>query len=259
MSTMVYVAVALLRSGKDGTTRYNRCPPVRLPSSVPRLGVWLWPFSVATCDETCLICLTFGIFLYFIRLHSVKALQADHAVRGEKQSVIDLARISALLAEPPTNLRRLQGAGEDCDSAFMDCLKNDGCVDCFVELETKEIDWATVSAETPCGDVTKILFKEGHCKRMENNVDALAIFCETFDTCVAFEDEENNNSDSLVNCNALKTCDWEGKHDQFLGDGICHEGIGCYNSEGEYQKGSRKRSGSMHRQLMHFDSSTSLR
>jgi hypothetical protein len=135
--------------------------------------------------------------------------------------------------------RNLQSAGDDCDSAFMMCLSSDGCVDCFLELETKEIDWATVSKDTPCSDVTKFLIDNNHCRGIAKDRDAYDKFCETFDTCIDVGDADggqnnnNNNNAPELNCNTLTSCEWEGMHAQWLGDGICHDGIGCYNSEGE--------------------------
>lgn len=81
-------------------------------------------------------------------------------------------------------------------------------------------------------------------------------FCNAFDTCVIWDTNEqppsgtggsssggeakksgaagaanSSSSTSVLDCSTLTTCDWPGKHEQFLGDGICHENMpGCYNS-----------------------------
>ena len=135
------------------------------------------------------------------------------------------------------NLRRLQdNSNQACDSAFLDCLKADSCVNCFVELETKNIDWASVSEDTPCSDVTKFLFNKDHCKYMETDTAGRDTFCKTYDACVDWDEEDGangKNADSGPDCSTLTACKWDGMHEQFLGDGICHDRVGCYNTEGE--------------------------
>ena len=122
------------------------------------------------------------------------------------------------------NLRRLQGNADDsaCDAQFLACLKSTDCVDCFIELETKvsraceqkekerfwwsfplpafslsnarakllnqEIDWASVTPDTPCSDVTQFLFKANHCKSMENDATGKEAFCNAYDVCVEWTD-----------------------------------------------------------------------
>ena len=136
------------------------------------------------------------------------------------------------------NLRNLQEGESECDAAFLNCLKSDACVNCFVELETKQIDWASVTAETPCQDVTKFLFAANHCTSMANDRSGQDIFCQTFDTCIDWEDDRGNgkkDDTNRVKCSELKECKWDGMHEQFLGDGICHDKVeGCYNTAGEY-------------------------
>lgn len=143
-------------------------------------------------------------------------------------------------------LRNLQSASEGetaCDGAFLSCLKSDACVNCFVELETKQIDWASVTSDTPCKDVTKFLFDANHCTSMKNDAAGQEVFCKTFDTCVDWDTDDSGNgkkddsNKNRVKCSELKECKWEGMHEQFLGDGICHDKVeGCYNTASEYSR-----------------------
>ena len=73
------------------------------------------------------------------------------------------------------------------------------------------------------------------------------IFCNAFDTCVVWDEQDvpldgsskgtasggsaAQNNGTWIDCSKLTTCDWPGKHDSFIGDGVCHENMpGCYNS-----------------------------
>jgi hypothetical protein len=134
---------------------------------------------------------------------------------------------------------RLQAINEDlCDAAFLDCLKDDQCVDCFVELETKEIDWASVAPNTPCTNVVKFLNAKDNCKGLQSGAASADAFCKTFDACVDWGDESNDNGGNSnpdqIDCKTLTECEFPGMHSQFIGDGICHERAGgCYNSAGK--------------------------
>jgi len=134
------------------------------------------------------------------------------------------------------HLRKLQGKSEggvSCDAAFLDCLNSETCVNCFLELETKQIDWASVTSETPCQDVTKFLFAANHCTGMNYDSAGESIFCKTFDTCVDWSDEGEKKKDdsNRIKCSELTVCEWDGMHEQFIGDGICHDKVeGCYNT-----------------------------
>jgi hypothetical protein len=141
--------------------------------------------------------------------------------------------------------RLLEDTGNEdlCDAAFLGCLQDDPCVDCFVELETKEIDWASVAPNTPCADVVKFLNAKDNCKSLASGAAVAAVpFCKTFDACVDWGDENGNNSnsnnaDQKIDCKALTDCEFPGIHAQFLGDGICHERAGgCYNSAGRSRR-----------------------
>ena len=50
-----------------------------------------------------------------------------------------------------------------------------------------------------------------------------------------WEDEETEDGEedtAFVDCGKLTSCDWEGMHPRFLGDGICNDKMGgCYNTE----------------------------
>lgn len=129
---------------------------------------------------------------------------------------------------------------ESCDVAFVHCLPDIGCLDCFAQLELQRIDWSGVTPDTSCEDVVKTLTDKGHCAKLQNNAKSTETFCSTFSSCVVFEGFETNNDDVVpnegdedyVNCTALTTCDWPGMHKNWIGDGVCHDNIhGCYNTE----------------------------
>lgn len=108
-----------------------------------------------------------------------------------------------------------------------------------MELETKEIDWASVSPGTPCADVTKFLYEKDHCLPLKADPEGGAVFCKTFDDCVDWGSDGENEADDpnkkRLKCSELTECKWDGMHEQFFGDGICHDQVdGCYNSASEY-------------------------
>jgi hypothetical protein len=133
-------------------------------------------------------------------------------------------------------------------AGFMDCLKFDGCVSCYTEMRTKEIDWASVTPTTVCNPtVLNILYAGNHCTSLQNDAASAAQFCKTYQACIRWEqlnpygdDDSNNGGDgggdgggknAPLDCTALRECKWNGIHEQFIGDGICHEAVeGCYNS-----------------------------
>jgi hypothetical protein len=155
---------------------------------------------------------------------------------------------NAASPQPSEQDRSMQSGGvtqQACDSAFMTCLPNDKCIDCFSTLQVEGIDWASVTPGTPCADVTKFLFDGGHCKMLQGDVGATNIFCSTFDSCVVWDNYSPNKDaggsggsaaaggrNGTIDCSTLKECNWDGFHHSFLGDGNCHDIMpGCYNTE----------------------------
>jgi hypothetical protein len=83
------------------------------------------------------------------------------------------------------------------------------------------------------------LVRGGHCTSLEGDQNAIDLFCTTFDACVIWNDDEENDDDALdpsqdegwVNCTALTKCEWDGMHRNWIGDGVCHDNMhGCYNT-----------------------------
>lgn len=139
--------------------------------------------------------------------------------------------------------RSLDGdAPEDsCDYAFIKCLSQESCITCFQDLEDFGVNWAGVSLNTPCQDVIKLLGDNNHCTNLADNAQELDAFCNTFNVCAVWEDDDEyayeEEDDSLnddffqdLDCDSLTKCEWKGMHSYFLGDGLCHD-FGCYNSE----------------------------
>jgi hypothetical protein len=125
----------------------------------------------------------------------------------------------------------------------MKCMPYGKCVSCFGALQSQGIDWASVAPNTPCHDVVDFLFKGNYCTELEGDNAAIDIFCNTFDICVAWYDNQNgggdgggggnanDTNDTVIDCSTLTVCNWKGFHRGFLGDGICHENYpGCYNT-----------------------------
>lgn len=87
----------------------------------------------------------------------------------------------------------------------------------------------------------------GHCLEVKNGgTEEQDTFCTAFDACVIWDPDEEEakgvagatGSDSgatdemKIDCLALTECAWEGMHEHFLGDGVCHDAMpGCYNSK----------------------------
>lgn len=129
-----------------------------------------------------------------------------------------------------------------CDSTFLSCILSSACRTCFTTLQDKGIDWTNVVPTTPCEDILGLLTSSGHCSEVRGGgQDQMDIFCNAFDTCVVWDGTgeqqqgsagtaKTNHTDS-IDCSKLTSCDWPGKHDSFIGDGVCHENMpGCYNS-----------------------------
>eukprot|EP00526_Cylindrotheca_closterium_P000255 CAMPEP_0113649964 /NCGR_PEP_ID=MMETSP0017_2-20120614/26570_1 /TAXON_ID=2856 /ORGANISM="Cylindrotheca closterium" /LENGTH=869 /DNA_ID=CAMNT_0000562413 /DNA_START=55 /DNA_END=2664 /DNA_ORIENTATION=- /assembly_acc=CAM_ASM_000147 len=128
---------------------------------------------------------------------------------------------------------------KSCDVAFFDCIPNDVCVDCFTQLELNSIDWAGVTPETTCDDVVRFLNDKGHCPNLSSDSAGKETFCNTFRSCVVWKGFGENDDmvpdegdEDFVNCTALTECSWPGMHENWLGDGVCHDNLhGCYNTE----------------------------
>ena len=126
----------------------------------------------------------------------------------------------------------------------MNCLNYDQCVACYTELRTKEIDWAGVMPNTVCNpEVLNILYAGNHCLSLQNDAAAAGQFCQTYQQCIRWEQinpsggddgedgSDGGGDDNALDCSTLRECNWDGIHEQFIGDGICHEAVeGCYNS-----------------------------
>jgi len=127
-----------------------------------------------------------------------------------------------------------------CDQAFFKCMPNIECVTCFSDLSQGEVDWATVTEETPCTDVIDYLTEKGYCNDLKKNNAGQDAFCAAFNACVPWYESKDkpdngdggNSTDVDIDCSILTECNWEGFHRGFLGDGICHENYpGCYNTK----------------------------
>jgi hypothetical protein len=120
-----------------------------------------------------------------------------------------------------------------CDKAFYECLGDDACTDCFTALKLFDIDWTGVTVDTDCSIVLKALTDANVCEEVGTNPDSQQgkVFCETFHTCVVFDDDDDDGD--AIDCDTLQKCEWEGKRDSLIGDGVCHDRFmgGCYNSK----------------------------
>uniref|UniRef100_A0A7S2W8B7 LNR domain-containing protein n=1 Tax=Eucampia antarctica TaxID=49252 RepID=A0A7S2W8B7_9STRA len=115
-----------------------------------------------------------------------------------------------------------------CDVAFFKCLDNDSCTQCFGDIESSDIDWTSVSSSTPCSQVVDLLTGANKCKKLKSKGEDYERFCDTFDNCMEKDEEEESNDESLIDCDSLLKCEWEGSHSGFVGDGSC-QSFGCYN------------------------------
>ena len=124
-----------------------------------------------------------------------------------------------------------------CDVAFLNCLPNDDCLNCFEQLGAKDINWASVSSATPCSEVLTLLTGGGHCVGLPQSGKGKDLFCDTFNSCIVWNDDDSSggnnpdpNKENDVDCDKLTKCEWEEMHRNFLADGICQR-FGCYNSK----------------------------
>mmetsp|Transcript_1378 Transcript_1378/g.2461 ORF Transcript_1378/g.2461 Transcript_1378/m.2461 type:complete len:948 (+) Transcript_1378:52-2895(+) len=137
-----------------------------------------------------------------------------------------------------------------CDATFLTCILSSTCLSCFNTLQENDIDWTNVVPDTPCQDVLGFLVASGHCQEVrDGGEDERDTFCNAFDACVIWDedddffgkmgeggtdDEMEGEVDNLnfMDCSKLTECKWEGMHEHFLGDGVCHDAMpGCYNSK----------------------------
>jgi hypothetical protein len=134
--------------------------------------------------------------------------------------------------------RALQRPPATCDSAFMKCIGVNQCVDCFMQLQTHNVDWTTVTKDTSCSAVVKLLHDNGLCQLLDEK--GTDMFCSTFNDCVIWDDDnaagggnqDKKENGTNIDCSKLKECNWEGFHPSFIGNGICNDGMyGCYNTE----------------------------
>lgn len=176
---------------------------------------------------------------------------STRSTTNKKKPVIPRHLQEQLLAEPDDSVeqhrhRHLVSGGGDsvdhkCDTSFIKCVINEECRSCFNGMEENDVDWTNVVPDTPCQDVLGFLHSAGHCTGLRGvgNED-VETFCGAFDSCVMWEDDgeeeawdEGHPNDNIeyMDCSKLTECKWEGMHQQFLGDGICHDTMpGCYNS-----------------------------
>ena len=127
----------------------------------------------------------------------------------------------------------------------MKCVSDKECFKCYDTLRTQGVDWATVNPWAPCSDVLTFLNKGGFCKNFTPGKASHDMFCNTFDSCVVWtadakkdnkkkkddgNDDSENNVVEKLDCASLSSCNWEGMHTAFLGDGKCHD-FECYNTE----------------------------
>jgi len=142
------------------------------------------------------------------------------------------------LSSPTFTSRHLE-QDEACDAKFMSCLPNTKCINCFETLALEEIDWTGVTSDTTCSDVVQYLTDGGHCSSLDGDEVATNTFCETFDACVAWDDNDDDytggkgrgDDDDTFDCASLAECEWEGMHKGWIGDGVCHDNMdGCYNT-----------------------------
>jgi hypothetical protein len=134
--------------------------------------------------------------------------------------------------------RRTAGGDDSCDYAFINCLSDENCVNCFTELDDNGVNWAGVTVDTTCSDVLSLLHGNGHCKVIKEESNNMDVFCNTYNACGVWNSDDlvddqmidDYSEDGEPDCNSLKSCSWNGIHEGFIGDGICHD-FGCYNTE----------------------------
>lgn len=122
-----------------------------------------------------------------------------------------------------------------CDAAFFDCIGRQSCNSCYIDMETHDIDWAVISKDSQCETILGTLQSKGFCKSLgTGQSEDRDAFCKTFTACVVFDNgtPPDDKSKKALDCSALTTCDWEGMHKSFLGDGVCQDALfdTCYNT-----------------------------
>lgn len=188
-------------------------------------------------------------------------IKADN---NNSKSEVELEVKSKIASEIDHNHRRMndqvvelrEGRLEDdsigssiktCDVQFMSCLKSDTCRECFSDMNDNDIEWSMVAKGTKCQDVLETVSKTTpSCLQLQMGTPESDVFCQTFDSCVIWSDEEDNEKNDMgesdddekgesknesIDCNTLISCEFEGFKPSYIGDGICHDFIGgCYNS-----------------------------
>lgn len=166
----------------------------------------------------------------------------DEVMTGDGDDILDGPSFMHAGASDTILHRNLQqGKQAACDSSFVQCIPDAKCVDCFATLEMESIDWTGIAAGTACPDVVSFLIQGGHCNSLEGDQSATDLFCKTFDACVIWNENDEDGADDdavipsqdegWVNCTALTSCEWDGMHRNWIGDGVCHDNMhGCYNT-----------------------------
>ena len=117
------------------------------------------------------------------------------------------------------------------------CTDYENCFSCFDELTNKDIDWATLPDQLDCQSILIVMKSGNHCIQLvDTDMDGQKVFCNAITACVNPNREHHESmigpNVTNLDCSKLLSCDFDGIHKQFLGDGICHENLpGCYNSE----------------------------
>lgn len=142
----------------------------------------------------------------------------------------------------PSFVRRLEQddyTSDNCDAAFVRCLPNAKCTNCFESMTLGSIDWAGVTPGVKCEEVITFLSDAGLCTSLNGDKIATSVFCRTFNACVIWDDDDDDDTAYLdddatnkIDCASLTECQWDGIHKGWIGDGVCHDNMeGCYNTE----------------------------
>jgi len=131
---------------------------------------------------------------------------------------------------------------------LLTCKYIDGCFECLNQLINEE-KVLNLSSNIPCNDLMASLHDNDLCSKVKILSTELLV-CDILNSVPTSDDEDDdynddddydddnnddddNEDDDYVDedCEALTSCDWEGMHKGYLGDGICHEHVngGCYN------------------------------
>ena len=70
-----------------------------------------------------------------------------------------------------------------CNRAFMKCMADKSCINCFSALDEDDIDWASVSPNTSCLDVLDLLNKNAYCLDLKSNHNLIDLCCVTLFLC----------------------------------------------------------------------------